>query len=86
MATANTNREKLKKSATARAQAASKKNTSAGEYFKGVRQELSKVVWPTRKELTTFTGVVISACAFFALAFWAIDSGVLAALRAVIGS
>lgn len=83
---AATNREKIKKSAAARANAANKKNTSAKEYFKGVRTELSKVVWPTRKELGTFTGVVISVCAFFALAFWAIDSGVLFALKAVIGS
>ena len=51
-----------------------------------MRTELSKVVWPTRKELGTFTGVVISVCTFFALAFWAIDSAVLLALKAVIGS
>lgn len=83
---AATNRDKIRRTAAARANAASKNNTSAKEYFKGVRTELSKVVWPTRKELGTFTGVVISVCAFFALAFWAIDSAVLAALRAVIGS
>lgn len=83
---AATNREKIKKTAAARANAANKKNTSANEYFKGVRTELSKVVWPTRKELATFTGVVISVCTFFALAFWAIDSAVLLALKAVIGS
>ena len=46
---AATNREKIKKTAAARANAANKKNTSAKEYFKGVRTELSKVVWPTRK-------------------------------------
>ena len=83
---AATNREKIKKTAAARANAANKKNTSAKEYFKGVRTELSKVVWPTRKELGAFTGVVISVCTFFALAFWAIDSAVLLALKAVIGS
>lgn len=83
---AATNREKIKKTVAARANAANKKNTSAKEYFKGVRTELSKVVWPTRKELGTFTGVVISVCTFFALAFWAIDSAVLLALKAVIGS
>ena len=83
---AATNREKIKKTAAARANAANKKNTSAKEYFKGVRTELSKVVWPTRKELGTFTGVVICVCTFFALAFWAFDSAVLLALKAVIGS
>ena len=83
---AATNREKIKKTAAARANAANKKNTSAKEYFKGVRTELSKVVWPTRKELCTFTGVVISVGTLFALDFWAIDSAVLLALKAVIGS
>ena len=56
----------------------------AKEYFKGIKLEMGKVVWPTRKELGTFTGVVIATCAVFALGFWLIDTGVLAALRAVL--
>ncbi len=59
--------------------------TSARDYFKGIKLEMGKVVWPTRKELGTFTGVVIATCAVFALGFWLIDTGVLAALRAVLG-
>ncbi|MDD7718161.1 MAG: preprotein translocase subunit SecE [Eubacteriaceae bacterium] len=55
------------------------------DYLKGVRIEMSKVVWPTKKELGTFTGVVIATCAVFALGFWAIDTGVLAALKFVLG-
>ena len=55
------------------------------EYFKGIKLEMSKVVWPTRKELGSFTAVVIATCAVFALGFWLIDTGVLAALRAVLG-
>lgn len=61
------------------------KKTSAKDYFKGIKLEMGKVVWPTRKELGTFTGVVIATCAVFALGFWLIDTGVLAALRAVLG-
>lgn len=75
------NREKVKKNAVAQA----KKRISAKEYFKGVKLEMGKVVWPTRKELGSFTAVVIATCAVFALGFWLIDSGVLAALRAVLG-
>ena len=53
------------------------------EYFKGVKLEMKKVVWPTKKEMGSFTAVVLITCAAFALAFWAIDSGVLAAIKAV---
>ena len=55
------------------------------EYFKGIKLEMGKVVWPTKKELGSFTVVVIATCAVFALGFWLIDTGVLAALKAVLG-
>ncbi|MGN0673214.1 MAG: preprotein translocase subunit SecE [Anaerovoracaceae bacterium] len=54
-------------------------------YLKGVRQETGKVVWPTREELTTDTAVVLATCAFFALAFWLIDTGFIAALKGILG-
>ena len=62
-----------------------KKRASFGEYFKGVKTEMKKVVWPTKKEMVSYTAVVIMTCAVFALGFWLIDTGVLAALRAVLG-
>ena len=46
---------------------------------------MKKVVWPTKKEVTSYTAVVIATCAIFALGFWLIDTGVLAALKAVLG-
>ena len=61
-----------------------KKRTSIKEYFKGIKIEMKKVVWPTKKELGSYTAVVLLTCAFFALAFWAIDSGFLALLKAVL--
>ena len=60
-----------------------KKRGGLIEYFKGVRLEMKKVVWPTIKELGSFTVVVLATCIAFALLFWGIDSGVLAAIRAV---
>jgi len=54
-------------------------------YLRGVRQELKKVVWPTRDELLTDTAVVFAVCAFFALLFWGIDTGFLAILKGVLG-
>ena len=54
------------------------------EYLKGVKIEMKKVVWPTRKEIISYTGVVIGTCAIFALGFWLIDTGIIAALKAVL--
>ena len=54
-------------------------------YLKGVRQEFRKVVWPTREELTTDTVVVFACVIFFALAFWLVDTGFLAALKGILG-
>ena len=53
------------------------------EYFKGVKLEMKKVVWPTRNELGAYTAVVLATCAAFALVFWGVDSGVLAAIKAI---
>lgn len=61
-----------------------KKRPSIKEYFKGVRTEIRKVIWPTRKELVSYTGVVIMTCFAFALVFWAFDSAFLALLKAVL--
>lgn len=61
-----------------------KKNPGIREYFKGVRLEMKKVVWPTRKELLSYTYVVVLACVFFALLFWGFDTGFLALLKAVL--
>lgn len=36
-----------------------RKRTGARQFLKEVRQELKKVLWPTRKELVTYTIVVL---------------------------
>lgn len=82
-----------KVTSNAKAQEASKKKKPAvqqekkkgrfKEYFKGVRLETKKVVWPTRKELVSYTVVVFIACAFFGLFLWGVDSGFLAIIREV---
>ena len=76
----------LKKKATAAAAQRGNKKKKRGRikvYFKGVKLEMKKVVWPTKKELGSFTAVVLATCAAFALVFWAVDTGVLAAIKAV---
>jgi len=62
-----------------------REKVSFSEYLSGVKTEIKKVVWPTRKELGAFTTVVVIACTFFALLFAAVDYSVLAALRVVLG-
>ena len=37
------------------------------EYLRGVWEELRKVVWPTRDELSRMTGIVIATVVLFAL-------------------
>lgn len=61
-----------------------KKKPGIGDYFKGVRTEIRKVIWPTKKELISYTGVVIMTCFAFALVFWAFDSAFLSLLKAVL--
>ena len=84
---AETSKEKSTSTVRKRAVAAStskkKKKGSIKEYFKGVKLEMKKVVWPTKKELGSFTAVVLVTCAAFAVVFWAVDTGVLAAIKAV---
>lgn len=74
--------------ASAKKQSQNKQGKKKGgiiSYLRGVRQEFRKVVWPSREELTTDTIVVIACVAFFALAFWLIDTGFLAALKGILG-
>lgn len=76
---------KKKAAAAAASKPKKKERRSLKEYFKGVRLEMKKVVWPTKKELGQYTALVLVACSFFALAFWAIDTGFLAALKQLLG-
>jgi len=67
------------------AAAAKRPRVSIAEYFRGVRTEIKKVVWPTRKEMGSYSIVVFLACAFFSILFGVVDYGVLAALQVVLG-
>jgi len=74
-------KEKAKKLAQANAK---KPKVSIKEYFRGVKIETKKVVWPTRKELISYTGVVLLTCVALSLAIWAVDSAFLASLKYVL--
>ncbi|MCG8541459.1 MAG: preprotein translocase subunit SecE [Clostridia bacterium] len=46
----------------------------ARKYFKSVKSELKKVSWPNRKELQSYTIVVLVACGLASLGIWLADS------------
>ena len=55
--------------------------TSAGKgklktYFRGVRAETKKIIWPNRKELINYTGVVIMISLIVGLVVWVLDLGI----------
>jgi preprotein translocase subunit SecE len=89
MATEN-EKEPGKKSVLATASARAKNSNpqnKAGirEYFRGVKIETKKVVWPTRKELVSYTWTVLITCAAFGVAIWAVDSLFMQGLRLTLG-
>lgn len=47
--------------------------TKVKNYFKGVRSELKKVNWPTKKELTNYTIVVLSTTLALTIVIWGLD-------------
>jgi len=49
-----------------------------------VRIELKKVNWPSRRELTVFTAVVIVVILVIGAFFWVLDTGFTAALKLII--
>ncbi|MBS3898603.1 MAG: preprotein translocase subunit SecE [Dethiobacter sp.] len=54
------------------------------KHFKDVRQELRKVHWPNRRELTLFTSMVLMAIFFIGVFFWILDSGFAGILRIIL--
>jgi preprotein translocase subunit SecE len=54
-------------------------------YFSGVKREMKKVVWPTKKQLMSYTGVVIVSCIAISLLIWVFDSAFIAALQLALG-
>jgi preprotein translocase subunit SecE len=54
-------------------------------YLHDIRIELKKVNWPTRRELTVFTGVVLIAIIIIGIFFWVLDTGFTGGLRIIIG-
>jgi len=52
-----------------------KRKLGLKKYYRGVVSELKKVSWPTRKELTNYTGVVLMLIIIFAITVGIVDLG-----------
>ncbi|WP_126424764.1 preprotein translocase subunit SecE [Brevibacillus marinus] len=56
-----------------------------GQFFGDVVSELKKVRWPNRKELTTYTIVVLVTVTLLALFFYVIDLGISRLIELILG-
>ena len=59
--------------------------TSPAKFLREVRIEVGKVTWPTRKETTVTTGLVLAMAALVAVFFFVIDQGIGYGVRALFG-
>jgi preprotein translocase subunit SecE len=65
-----------------------KRPSLIGRFFRYIREvigELRKVIWPTRKQLVTYTGVVLVFVVFMVALVWALDLGFGAAVFELFG-
>lgn len=58
--------------------------TNPGEFFRQVRAESAKIVWPTRKETTTTAIMVVIMTTVLGIFFFGVDSAFSAIVRALI--
>ena len=59
--------------------------TRAKTYFKNVRSELKRVVWPTKPELIKYTGAVLGMLVFFGVLIALVDAVIVPVLYAFSG-
>ena len=59
--------------------------TSPAQFVREVRQEISKVTWPSRKELTVTTISVLVMSALAALFFFLVDQLIAWSIRIILG-
>ena len=54
-------------------------------FVKESREELKKVTWPERDEVTSFTIVVIVTVVIVSLFLWVVDTGLMSLIQTVMG-
>ncbi|MBN1531405.1 MAG: preprotein translocase subunit SecE [Spirochaetes bacterium] len=53
------------------------------EFFRESKEELRKVTWPDRDEVTNFTLVVLVAVLIMSLFLWLVDAGIMEIIKIV---
>ncbi|MBR6872440.1 MAG: preprotein translocase subunit SecE [Ruminococcus sp.] len=61
-----------------------KKKGGLKKYFKDLKSEIKKVVWPSRKQVVNNTGVVMTVMVITGMFLFAIDTGLAAAIQALL--
>ncbi|MBR7009206.1 MAG: preprotein translocase subunit SecE [Ruminococcus sp.] len=64
--------------------ASPKKKGGLRRWFKELKSEMKKVVWPTRKKVINNTGIVMGVMAFTGLFLFAVDSGLGYAIQQIL--
>ena len=59
--------------------------TTPAQFGKQVKQEISKVTWPTRKEATVSTITVVILCAMASIFVFVVDSVLGVAMKIILG-
>ena len=60
-----------------------KKQSKIGKWFKDLKIEFKKVVWPTKQTVANNTSVVVGVIVLSAVVVGALDEGFLALFRAI---
>lgn len=70
---ANVSKNKEKKIEKIQKKEKKDKTSKKESYFQGVKKELSKVVWPSKKNMIKYSVAAISFIVFFAVFFYIIE-------------
>ena len=74
----------VKDNAKAKAKGQKKQNPVV-KFFKDLKGEIKKVVWPSKKKVINNTAVVLVAMCACGIVIWGIDSGLAALLKLSLG-
>ncbi|WP_294406050.1 preprotein translocase subunit SecE [uncultured Ruminococcus sp.] len=73
-----------KKDAKIKGAEKAKKKGGIRRYFRDLKAEIKKVVWPTKSQVINNTGVVLSVMVVMAIFLFAVDTGLGKAIQALL--
>lgn len=73
----------MAKDTTSEKKSEKKKQSKIGKWFKDLKIEFKKVVWPNKQTVATNTSVVVGVIVMSAVVVGALDEGFLALFRAI---